>query len=136
MSIVATVESLIAQAASDDIELARTSAWVACKKMREHGLRVVAPAHPPAAPKATEPEWDVYFNGVRVPGPRKARRPKPTPKKDLGDDRAWPTRIISVAGDLFCDRCGERIPIGVPMRFQRDVRGQIHEACGSFTEAR
>lgn len=51
MSIVEKVEALIARAASSELEEARTSAFLACKLIREHNLKIV----PPPTADAAEP---------------------------------------------------------------------------------
>jgi hypothetical protein len=138
VSIVDQVEALIRQAGAAETELARTSAWVACKKIREHGLRVVvtapapepAPPPPPAAkpPKArkAQPPYDW--------GPPPPKRPAAAPKWPSDDDRVYPMRMLSVHGDSQCERCCERSVIGTPIRYARGCTGWIHEACGKFSE--
>ena len=77
--VVAKVEKLVAMSASPALEEARTSAFLACRLIREHGLRISAiPQRPMAAPApapSSQPpsSGELGFRRIRVRHPGRCR---------------------------------------------------------------
>jgi hypothetical protein len=103
-SVAERVQKLIALSASPQIEEARTSAYLACKLIREHGLALVALAPPPA------------------PAPR--RDPPPRPQAPTEDK---PVRIRARYSSN-CRKCGKHVDAGEPVLWTKG-KGVKHERC-------
>jgi hypothetical protein len=67
------VRKLVAMSASPHLEEARTSAFLACRLIREHGLQIAthrpSPAKPPAATGVEQGQSPAGFRGIRVRHP-------------------------------------------------------------------
>lgn len=103
---------LVALAASDHAEEARTSAHLACALIRAHGLLLVAPGG--RAP-AQESLWD------DAPPPQ----PQPPPSRDAPMDK--PRRIVSKFPGR-CLGCAGWIDEGETVLWKKG-RGAAHEDC-------
>jgi hypothetical protein len=66
--VVAKVEKLVAMSASPHLEEARTSAFMACRLIREHSLQIVAlgSAHNPKQQQQDPPSESEKFRPIRV----------------------------------------------------------------------
>ncbi|WP_322757554.1 hypothetical protein [Synechococcus sp. CBW1107] len=69
----AKVEKLVAMSASPHLEEARTSAFLACRLIREHGLQIAthrpSPAKPPVAMGVEQGQGPAGFRRIRVRHP-------------------------------------------------------------------
>ncbi len=110
--LVKKVQGLIALAASDHLEEARTSAYLACRLIRDRGLHVVAelPRVAPPPPPPPPPPWQA----PRKPDYHCSDAPKP--------------RTITSRYDSVCRDCGAQILIGDSVIWIRG-RGVWHPEC-------
>ena len=71
------VRKLVAMSASPHLEEARTSAFLACRLIREHGLQIAthrpSPAKPPAATGVEQGQGPEGFRHIRVRHPGHCR---------------------------------------------------------------
>ena len=71
------VRKLVAMTASPHLEEARTSAFLACRLIREHGLQIAthrpSPAKPPAATGVEQGQGPAGFRRIRVRHPGHCR---------------------------------------------------------------
>jgi hypothetical protein len=71
------VRKLVAMSASPHLEEARTSAFLACRLIREHGLQIAthrpSPAKPPAATGVEQGQGPAGFRRIRVRHPGHCR---------------------------------------------------------------
>jgi len=71
------VRKLVAMSASSHLEEARTSAFLACRLIREHGLQVTvhrpSPAKPPVGTRVEHGPDPVGFRRIRVRHPGRCR---------------------------------------------------------------
>ena len=121
------VEGLIARTNSASVEEARTSAFLACKLIREHGLQVVAPGrqgtdnHPPSQASAKggtvktgtwwqdvlDDVWDAAGESVRV---------DPFASKDVRDSDI---HVSTARWAGTCKGCSRPINIGDQVAYIR-----------------
>lgn len=104
----ARVQKLIALAGSPVEEEARTAAWLACKLIRDNGLRVVGIT-----------PWE--------PRPYVEPAPPPSPPAESGDPPK--ERRITARFDSFCKACRKPIKKGEWVFWTKGF-GAKHEACG------
>jgi len=107
------VNDLIARTNSPAEEEARTSAFLACKLIREHGFQVINPkaavAKKPRVHSSTGIEWvdevfdDIFDQGVRV-----------DPFVRRGSDRVV---ITNAKFPSKCVGCGKRIQMGAKIAY-------------------
>jgi hypothetical protein len=104
--LISKVEKLVAMTSSPHTEEARTSAFMACKLIRDHGLQIVAR------------NGNAYQEPAYQPPPN--TQPEPEPPNELIP--------IKVKHKGYCRRCGKSIFAG-EMAFWRKGKGLLHFDC-------
>ena len=104
--VLAKVEKLLAMTSSPHLEEARTSAFMACRLIREHGLQVVAYRVNPAPEPEPEPQV-------------KPEPPQETPSEFIP---------IRVRHRGYCRHCGQFIAAG-DMALWCKGKGLLHFHC-------
>ena len=122
------VHGLVARTSSDSIEEARTSAFMACKLIREHDLRVTLPngaSYDPDAPKRRKGGnwWEDFINRGGEHG-REAVRVDPF---RYGADVV----IQRARYGGTCGHCKKTISVGDQIAYIKSGprRGAYHELC-------
>ncbi len=124
------IEKLIALSGSANEHEARSAAYLACKMIREGGLRVVepAPASDPWADPFTSSAWTASTRAERHPPPR---RPAP----DVRPRRRVESDIGTAKRSGRCSVCAEPFEEGSDVAFPtltRDANlGAVHADCRS-----
>lgn len=107
------IRKLIALSASSHVEEARTSAFMACKLIREHGFTVGPTSQSSSRTAHTTPRSE--------PPP-----PQPPPKSKYEKHPEWIRMTAKYAG--FCKVCRKTVDEGSPI-FWKLGEGSQHEAC-------
>ncbi len=109
MNVLERVMKLIALASSPVEEEARTSAWLACKMIRENGLKLVERLPPPRT------TW--------TPPPYRPPPPPPRPSPKDNDER-----VITSKFEGWCRECRSVIEVGQKIRWKKG-EGARHVNC-------
>jgi hypothetical protein len=109
--VLAKVEKLVAMTSSPHEEEARTSAFMACKLIRNHSLQIVA--------------YSARSHQEHKPNPPPTPEPEPNPPNEFIP--------IQVKHKGYCRRCGKSIYVG-EMAFWRKGKGLLHFSCMEDSE--